>query len=126
MVAISWATFISGPFSPPSASFRSAAWPLVERATEQPRAGDPRRLHAHGSADLGVAAHARAEVFSLSYLGSRVACHDGSGMAASSWSISPSSRPSPLAQKPGSDASSPKGASSSRWRMVPPARSSSR
>ena len=129
MVAISWATFISGPFSPPSASLQLGG--VATRRADGPSSRAPAiraAWHADGAADLGVAADPRAEaVLALDLAGRRRGvAHARSGMASSSWSISPSSRPRPLAQKPGSDASRPNGASSSLWRSVPPARSSSR
>ena len=123
MVAISCATFINGPLRPPRASLSSAALPAVEPPAHHPGTRDPRRLHADGAPHLRIAAHTRAEaVLAFDLAGGRVRlAHAGSGIVASSWSISPSSRRRPLAQKPGSEASSPNGASSSLCRRVPPA-----
>ena len=104
----------------------------VEVAPEQAGAGDARRLAGDGARDLGVAADPAAEpVLALEdRVGARRVAHAAplreAGSASSSWSISRSTRPKPLPQKPGSPASRPKGASSSRWRSVPPARSRSR
>ena len=103
MVAISCATFINGPFRPPSASLQLDGVGAVERAAHQAGAGHARRLHAHRAADLGVAAKARAEAA----LALDLACgcgligHVGSGMVASSWSISPSSSAQPLGPEAG-------------------------
>src|SRR3954454_3204064 len=92
----------------------------VEVAPEQAGAGDAGRLAGDGTRDLGVAADPAAEpVLALEgRVGARRVAHAAplreAGSASSSWSISRSTRPKPLLQKPGSPASRPKGASSSR------------
>ena len=126
IVAISWATFISGPLRPPSASLGRRAWPRRAAGPSSRAPAIRAAWHADGPANLRIAAQREPKVFSLSYLGTPRVGHDGAGMAASSWSISPSSRPSPLAQKPGSDASRPNGASSSRGARCRRPRRSSR
>ena len=83
----------------------------VDRDAEEARAGEPRREAAHRAGDLGVAPHPPAE--RVLRPAARAVGHAQAAIASSSWSISASIMPSPLAQKPGSEASRPNGASSS-------------
>jgi hypothetical protein len=72
-------------------------------------AREPGAERAHGATDL------------------RITATENSGQpSASSSSMKPETTDSPFDQKDGSAASSPNGASNSRWRKVPPARSISR
>ena len=62
MVAISCATFMIGPFSPPSAAARSDAFlPRSSAEAEQPARGELRRDAAHIGADARIARRAGGE-----------------------------------------------------------------
>ena len=66
MVAISWATFMIGPFSPPSAAASSDGIPAaIEREAEQPARRELRRDAADIGADAGIARRAGGEAVFL-------------------------------------------------------------
>ena len=99
---------------------------LLWRAKQQRRGRRGRRGTARRAACRGHAARAvlRAGPASAPQIGSRGGATGQS--SASSSSIRPLITPRPICQKAGSEASRPKGASSSEWCLVPPAFSMSK
>ena len=119
------ATFISGPFRPPRMDFRSSACAAL--SVLMPRKRSPATRAAMPPTAPEVRAMRRISpkrVFSRSAI--RPGPQSASPQFASSSSMKPAITSRPRFQKRGSEASRPKGASSSLWRSVPPARSRSR
>ncbi len=128
MVASICATFMIGPLRPPNADFSSRAVRSLKVLTPKSRPPAARAaMPPTAGTDLRIAPDATPETVGFVVFRRRFSGGSRGALLAHSIASSSSMKPriteSPLSQKAGSDASSPKGASNSLWRSVPPASS---